>query len=262
MAITARPTTDTRKRDLEIPSADQRWKLVRAHIAKGDKAKDKAEQHYIAAGQYLKQLKADCPDQKIFLEKVEREIGIGKSRTYELLQIGDGRKTVEQIRADTGERTAKTRALQSRPLRSGQNNTADDNCAEGSPPRSTSGDENGAATNGGDDGAQPSRAPPRCTFCRKCHHHAQLLIVATDGVHGICDECVDLYTNIVREHREKVARVTGAVPAEPPPASRGEENADAPETAAEAMKAKFAASNDDGLDIPEYLRRAPKAMTA
>ena len=30
-----------------------------AHIAKGDKAADKAEQHYIAAGQHLKQLKAE-----------------------------------------------------------------------------------------------------------------------------------------------------------------------------------------------------------
>ena len=34
-------------------------------------AKDKAEQHYISAGQHLKQLKDDCPDQKTFLEKVE-----------------------------------------------------------------------------------------------------------------------------------------------------------------------------------------------
>src|SRR5262249_52533844 len=83
---------------------------IKAHIAKGDKAKDKAEQHYIAAGQYLKQLKDDCPDQKTFLEKVEKEIGIGKSRTYELMQIGDGRKTVEEVRADTAKRTANAKA--------------------------------------------------------------------------------------------------------------------------------------------------------
>src|SRR5262249_4091382 len=38
--------------------------------------------------------------------------------------IADGRKTVEQVRADTAARTAKTRALQSSPLRSGEN--ADD----------------------------------------------------------------------------------------------------------------------------------------
>ena len=97
-------------------------RTIKAHIAKGDKAKDKAEQHYIAAGQYLKQLKDDCPDQQTFLEKVEKEIGIGKSRTYELIQIGDGRKTVAEVRADTAKRVAKHE--QSCPLANGQN--ADD----------------------------------------------------------------------------------------------------------------------------------------
>src|SRR5262249_51321515 len=92
---------------------------IKAHIKAGDKAKGKAEDHYIAAGQYLKQLKDDCPDQKAFLEKVEKEIGIGKSRTYELLKIGDGRKTVEETRADTAKRVAKHE--QSRPLANGQN---------------------------------------------------------------------------------------------------------------------------------------------
>src|SRR5262249_2338127 len=95
---------------------------IKAHIKAGDKAKCKAEDHYIAAGQYLKQLKDDCPDQKTFLEKVEKEIGIGKSRTYELMQIGDGRKTVDEVRADTAKRVAKHE--QSRPLANGQN--ADD----------------------------------------------------------------------------------------------------------------------------------------
>ena len=32
---------------------------IKVHIAKGDKAAEKAEQHYVAAGQYLKQLKAN-----------------------------------------------------------------------------------------------------------------------------------------------------------------------------------------------------------
>jgi hypothetical protein len=100
-------------------------RIIKAHIAKGDKAKDKAEQHYIAAGQYLKQLKDDCPDQQTFLEKVEKEIRIGKSRAYELLQIGDGRKTVAEVRADTAKRVAKHD--QSCPLANGQN--ADDPAA-------------------------------------------------------------------------------------------------------------------------------------
>src|SRR6516162_11877494 len=98
---------------------------IKAHIAKGDKAKDKAEQHYIAAGQHLKTLKASHGGTWAEWEELlKTKIGIGKSRASELMRIADGTKTVEQVRADTAERTAKTRALQSSPLRSGEN--ADD----------------------------------------------------------------------------------------------------------------------------------------
>src|SRR5262245_10551013 len=98
---------------------------IKAHIAKGDKAKDKAEQHYIAAGQHLKTLKAGHGGSWAEWEELlKTKIGIGKSRASELMRIADGRKTVEQIRADTAGRTAKTRALQSSPLRSGED--ADD----------------------------------------------------------------------------------------------------------------------------------------
>jgi len=98
---------------------------IKAHIAKGDKAKDKAEQHYIAAGQHLKTLKASHGGSWAEWEELlKTKIGIGKSRASELMRIADGRKTVEQVRADTAARTAKTRALQSSPLRSGEN--ADD----------------------------------------------------------------------------------------------------------------------------------------
>ena len=72
-------------------------KAIKAHIAKG-------EQHYISAGLHLAKLKERCPDQATFLALVKDKIGIGKSRTYELLQIADGRKTVEEVRADTDER--------------------------------------------------------------------------------------------------------------------------------------------------------------
>ena len=97
-----------------------RYKAIRAHIAKGDKAKDKAEQHYITAGQPLRALKAEHAGTWDEWEALLKDkIGIGKSRASELMQIADGRKTVEGIRADTAERTAKTRALQSSPLRSG-----------------------------------------------------------------------------------------------------------------------------------------------
>src|SRR5437016_2899606 len=75
----------------------QLCKAIKAHIAKG-------EQHYISAGLHLAKLKERCPDQATFLALVKDKIGIGKSRTYELLQISDGRKTVEEVRADTADR--------------------------------------------------------------------------------------------------------------------------------------------------------------
>jgi hypothetical protein len=77
-------------------------KKIKAHIAKG-------EQHYISAGLHLTKLKERCPDQATFLALVKDKIGIGKSRTYELLQIADGRKTFEEVKADTAERQEKHR---------------------------------------------------------------------------------------------------------------------------------------------------------
>jgi hypothetical protein len=93
------PTATGRNNDL---TEAQLIKTINAHIAKG-------EQHYISAGLHLAKLKERCPDQVTFLALVKDKIGIGKSRTYELLQIADGRKTVEQVRVDTAERQEKYR---------------------------------------------------------------------------------------------------------------------------------------------------------
>jgi hypothetical protein len=83
-------------------------RTIKAHIAKVDKAKDKAKQHYIAAGQHLKTLKASHGGSWAEWEELlKTKIGIGKSRASELMRIADGTKTVEQVRADTAERTAK-----------------------------------------------------------------------------------------------------------------------------------------------------------
>src|SRR5262245_34712732 len=77
-------------------------KIIKAHIAKG-------KQHYISAGLHLAKLKERCPDQATFLALVKDKIGIGKPRTYELLQIADGRKTIEKVRADTAKRQERQR---------------------------------------------------------------------------------------------------------------------------------------------------------
>src|SRR5262245_13581125 len=74
-------------------------------IGKGDKASDKARQFYVAAGQHLKTLKAQHKGTWAEWEKILKvKIGIGKSRASELMQIADGRKTVETVREETNQR--------------------------------------------------------------------------------------------------------------------------------------------------------------
>jgi hypothetical protein len=94
-------------------------KIIKAHIERGDKAKDKAEQHYIAAGQHLKELKEQhWGDWEQWREKLREQVGIGPSRASELMQIADGRKTVDGIRAETAKRVMKH--SKSSPLANGE----------------------------------------------------------------------------------------------------------------------------------------------
>lgn len=84
---------------------------IRAHVLKGDKAKDKAEQHYIAAGQHLATLKAVyAPTWAKWESILQTQVGLSPSRASELMQIADGRKTVEQVRADTNRRKLEHRS--------------------------------------------------------------------------------------------------------------------------------------------------------
>jgi hypothetical protein len=109
-----------KRRDQERPRL---IKTIKAHIEKGDKAAEKSEQHYIAAGQHLKTLKdwhrGGWKDWEALLKD---KIGIGKSRASELMQIADGRKTVEQVRERKAESMRQSRAVS--PPRGGEN--ADD----------------------------------------------------------------------------------------------------------------------------------------
>jgi hypothetical protein len=259
-------------------------RAIKAHIEKGDKAKDKAEQHYIAAGQYLKQLKDDCPDQKTFLEKVEKEIGIGKSRTYELLQIGDGRKTVAEVRADTAQRTADTKDRLKLSATNGQN--ADDGeRAEALPTRVMANDdghsrraspEEEEATfavlnsiwRGDDDPGVESPDKILANFLDTVDRHAAVLRAYKKifKVAALSQEQKSEAWGAINKLLTKWQRVQWVLEAGsktcdgPPPDDAAvmlAENAPPPDVSANNMKAKFAA--DDGLDIPEYLRRAPKA---
>ena len=76
---------------------DRLIKTIQAHITKGDQARDKAEQHYIAAGRHLLTLKGQTPDQATFLEIVRDKIGLGKTRIPKL----PGPKTANKIAAET-----------------------------------------------------------------------------------------------------------------------------------------------------------------
>jgi hypothetical protein len=99
---------------------------IKAHIAAGDKAAEKSNNHYIAAGQHLKTLKASHGGTWAEWEALLKEkMGIGKSRASELMQIADGRKTVEQLRAEKAESVRQVEAREkASPLASGEN--ADD----------------------------------------------------------------------------------------------------------------------------------------
>jgi hypothetical protein len=83
-------------------------KAIKAHIAKGDHAKDKAEQHYISAGQHLKTLKArhdtDGGNWAEWSELLTGKCDLSTGRASELMQIADGRTSQEKIRAKDKDR--------------------------------------------------------------------------------------------------------------------------------------------------------------
>jgi hypothetical protein len=97
---------------------EQRLKAVKSLVAKGDQAKDKAEQYYASAGCHLKELK-EWHSKAEWAELIKTKCNLGVSRAYELIQIANGRKTVSDIRLSANERKQKHRAA--RPFRNGQN---------------------------------------------------------------------------------------------------------------------------------------------
>jgi len=88
---------------------------IQAHIRKGDQAKERAtqnikksEDHYIAAGRYLTMLKATyAPTWQQWETILKVKVRLSTGRASELMQIADGRKTVEQVRTDTAKRVIK-----------------------------------------------------------------------------------------------------------------------------------------------------------
>ena len=85
-----------------------------AHVTAGDKAHDKAEQHFTSAGLYLKEAKerVERAEEMTWAEYLFKHCRIGKSRSYELIAIADGRKTAEEIREKNADANRRYRARQ------------------------------------------------------------------------------------------------------------------------------------------------------
>jgi hypothetical protein len=237
---------------------DHRWKAVKECIAKGDKAAAKAEDFYITAGQHLKALKAEhAGTWTEWEELLKTKIGIGKSRASELMQIADGTKSVEQVRDDANKRKI---AHRTSPFRNGEN--ADD-------PETS---------------AKAIRTPAEQPDQTVEPLEKKAPKIAIDPKRDIVREAFDLVLRMSREQRAEFfdlylerygdqkyrgkfteawreakaapqpknkpkALGTDAVAAAPPV-----ENAPPPDAGADNMRARIAAL-DDGLDIPECLRR-------
>jgi hypothetical protein len=95
---------------------------IKAHIAAGDKAADKAEQHYKSAGLHLLDAK----------ERVKRtanltwpaflhgQCGVQRSRADELIAIAEGRTTLAEVRERKADSMRRSRAVVDSPPRGGK----------------------------------------------------------------------------------------------------------------------------------------------
>jgi uncharacterized protein YdaT len=90
-------------RELLLPISLSITRRIKALIEKGDKAAEKAEQFYKAAGIHVKEIKEQSEDWETI---VREQCGLGRSRAYELMAIADGRTTLEKVR-DRSNRSSK-----------------------------------------------------------------------------------------------------------------------------------------------------------
>jgi hypothetical protein len=99
---------------------DEHDRKIEEHQEKIDEQEIKRDEREAEVGTALRALKAQKP-KGIKWEQYLEECGIEihRSRADQLIRIADGRTTVEEERADTAERTAKSRT--ELPLRSGEN---------------------------------------------------------------------------------------------------------------------------------------------
>jgi hypothetical protein len=96
-------------------SQDLRIGTIKAHIAAGEKAKDRSDQHFLSAGLHLKTLRAEHGGTWAAWAKLLKKAGISVARASELMQLADGRKTVDGLRTATAARNADLRRRKKSP---------------------------------------------------------------------------------------------------------------------------------------------------
>ena len=103
----------------QLTPLDQLGAEIMARIEAGDKAKTKADNHYLAAG--LQLIKAREQAGRTFDAFLRKHChGLKRSRAYQLMSIAGGKTTVAAERPKTAERMRKHRAAAKRPSRDGQ----------------------------------------------------------------------------------------------------------------------------------------------
>ena len=92
-----------------IPPQAALVSAIKEDLAQGEKAERKADKHFRSAGRRLKELKASITSWAEWETLLKTKIGISTGRASELMQIGEGRKTVGELRASNAEANKRLR---------------------------------------------------------------------------------------------------------------------------------------------------------
>jgi hypothetical protein len=117
-----------------------------AHVEKGDKAFEKSEGHYKAAGIYIKQCKDryKLETSLTWPQFCKGNFGFGDRRADRLIQIGDGRVTLQEMREKSQRDDRKYRAK-----KKSDSSESDFRCTASAPPKPDD-----------DEGAAPKQSQP------------------------------------------------------------------------------------------------------
>jgi hypothetical protein len=110
--VSERPAIVMTEREHLVRAIKDGLRKIEEHDRKIEEHETKRDEREVEVGAALKALKAQKPN-GIKWEQYLEECGIDihRSRADQLIRIAEGRTTVEEERADTAERTAKSRAV-------------------------------------------------------------------------------------------------------------------------------------------------------